>query len=67
MPRIVRPARGPASRRSGTTEGHALDLEAARRQAVQLRDRAQDALRRSGLAGTATLAQLADMVVERES
>jgi farnesyl diphosphate synthase len=44
-----------------------LGLEAARRQAVQLRDRAQDALRRSGLAGTVTLAQLADMVVERES
>jgi farnesyl diphosphate synthase len=44
-----------------------LGLEAARRQAIELRDRAQDALRRSGLAGTATLAQLADMVVERES
>jgi farnesyl diphosphate synthase len=44
-----------------------LGLEAARRQAVGLRDRAQDALRRSGLAGAATLAQLADMVVERES
>jgi farnesyl diphosphate synthase len=44
-----------------------LGLEAARRQAAELRDRAQDALRRSGLNGTATLAQLADMVVERES
>ena len=44
-----------------------LGLEAARRQAAELRDRAQDALRRSGLAGTATLSQLADMVVERES
>ena len=44
-----------------------LGLEAARRQAADLRDRAQDALRRSGLAGTATLSQLADMVVERES
>ena len=44
-----------------------LGLEAARAQATQLRDRAQDALRRSGLAGTTTLAQLADMVVERES
>ena len=44
-----------------------LGLEAARRQAAELRDRAQAALRRSGLAGTATLAQLADMVVERES
>ncbi len=44
-----------------------LGLEAARRQAAQLRDGAQHALRASGLAGTATLAQLADMVVERES
>jgi farnesyl diphosphate synthase len=44
-----------------------LGLDAARRQAVALRDRAQDALRRSGLANTATLAQLADMVVERDS
>jgi farnesyl diphosphate synthase len=44
-----------------------LGLEAARRQAAELRDRAQDALRRSGLAGTAKLSQLADMVVERES
>ena len=44
-----------------------LGLEAARRQAAELRDRAQDALRRSGLAGTATLSQLADTVVERES
>jgi farnesyl diphosphate synthase len=44
-----------------------LGLEAARRQAAELRDKAQEALRASGLAGTATLAQLADMVVERES
>jgi farnesyl diphosphate synthase len=44
-----------------------LGLDAARRQATELRDRAQDALRRSGLGGTATLAQLADMVVEREN
>jgi farnesyl diphosphate synthase len=44
-----------------------LGLDAARRQAADLRDRAQASLRRSGLAGTATLAQLADMVVERES
>jgi farnesyl diphosphate synthase len=44
-----------------------LGLEAARRQAAELRDRAQDALHRSGLGGAATLAQLADMVVERES
>ena len=44
-----------------------LGLEAARRQAADLRDRAQDALRRSGLAGTATLSQLADMVVERDN
>ena len=44
-----------------------LGLEVARRQATELRDRAQAALQRSGLAGTATLSQLADMVVERES
>ena len=44
-----------------------LGLEAARRQAAELRDKAQEALRASRLAGTATLAQLADMVVERES
>ena len=44
-----------------------LGLEAARRLAADLRDRAQDALRRSGLAGTATLSQLADMVVERDN
>jgi len=44
-----------------------LGLDAARRQAAELRDRAQEALRASRLAGTATLAQLADMVVERES
>jgi len=44
-----------------------LGLEAARRQAAELRDRAQAALQRSALADTATLAQLADMVVERDS
>ena len=44
-----------------------LGLEVARRQATELRDRAQAALQRSGLAGTATLAQLADMVVDRDS
>ena len=44
-----------------------LGLVAARRQAAELRDRAQDALHRSGLGGAPTLAQLADMVVERES
>ncbi len=44
-----------------------LGLEEARRQAIELRDRAQDALRRSGLHGTSALAELADMVVERES
>ena len=44
-----------------------LGLEAARRQAAELRDRAQDALQRSALADTRTLVQLADMVVERDS
>ncbi len=44
-----------------------LGLEPARAQAAELRNRAQDALRHSGLAGTATLSQLADMVVERDS
>jgi farnesyl diphosphate synthase len=44
-----------------------LGLDMARRQAADLRDRAQQALRRSGLPGTATLSQLADMVVEREN
>lgn len=44
-----------------------LGLEAARRQAAMLRDQAQQALRNSALAGTQTLAQLADMVVDRES
>jgi farnesyl diphosphate synthase len=44
-----------------------LGLEAARRQAVVLRDQAQAALRDAGLAHPATLSQLADMVVERES
>jgi farnesyl diphosphate synthase len=44
-----------------------LGLEAARRQAGQLRDAAQAALRNAGLPRAATLSQLADMVVERES
>ena len=44
-----------------------LGLAAARRQAALLRDAAQQALRRSALADTATLAQLADMVVERDN
>ena len=44
-----------------------LGLDAARRQAGQLRDAAQQALRRSALDSTATLAQLADMVVERDN
>ena len=44
-----------------------LGLAAARRQAVALRDKAQAALHDAGLAHSATLSQLADMVVERES
>jgi farnesyl diphosphate synthase len=44
-----------------------LGLEAARRQAAQLCDRAQRALRDSALARTVTLSLLADMVVHRES
>ena len=44
-----------------------LGLDAARAQAEQLRDAAQQALRRSALTDTATLAQLADMVVERDN
>lgn len=44
-----------------------LGLEAARRHAAELCDRAQTALQRSALLDTATLAQLADMVVERDS
>ena len=44
-----------------------LGLPAARHQAAQLRDAAQQALRRSELADTSTLAQLADMVVERDN
>jgi farnesyl diphosphate synthase len=44
-----------------------LGLEAARRQALALRDQAQAALRDAGLVHPATLSQLADMVVERES
>jgi farnesyl diphosphate synthase len=44
-----------------------LGLEAARRQAVALRDQAQAALHDAGLAHPATLSLLADMGVERES
>jgi farnesyl diphosphate synthase len=44
-----------------------LGLEVARRQAAELRDRAQLALGRSALARVRPLAQLADMVVERDS
>jgi farnesyl diphosphate synthase len=44
-----------------------LGLDAARRQAASLRDQAHAALRDCGLDDASTLAQLADMVVERES
>jgi farnesyl diphosphate synthase len=44
-----------------------LGLDAARRHADDLRDRAQAALARSGLADAAWLSMLADKVVERES
>jgi farnesyl diphosphate synthase len=44
-----------------------LGLDAARRQAAQLRDKAQAALRQTGLAGTVNLSLLADMVVERDN
>jgi len=44
-----------------------LGLEAANRYALELRDQAQAALARSGLANTARLAWLADRVVERQS
>ncbi len=44
-----------------------LGLAAARREAAQLRTAAQAALARCGLHGTRTLAQLADMVVDRDS
>jgi farnesyl diphosphate synthase len=44
-----------------------LGLDAARRQAAQLHERAQRALQRSALADTQTLSQLADMVVDRDS
>ncbi len=44
-----------------------LGLAAARREAAQLRTAAQAALARCGLRGTRTLAQLADMVVDRDS
>jgi farnesyl diphosphate synthase len=44
-----------------------LGLDAARRHADDLRDQAHSALARSGLAETATLAWLADRVVERDS
>ncbi|HEY0859070.1 MAG TPA: farnesyl diphosphate synthase [Albitalea sp.] len=43
-----------------------LGLEAARRHAAELRDKAQAALARSGLANAAWLSLLADKVVERE-
>jgi farnesyl diphosphate synthase len=44
-----------------------LGLDAARRHARELRGQAHAALARSGLAGTALLAVLADKVVERDS
>ena len=44
-----------------------LGLDAARRHATELRDKAQAALARSGLAGAAWLSVLADKVVERDS
>jgi farnesyl diphosphate synthase len=44
-----------------------LGLDAARQHAVELRDQAHAALARSGLAGTARLAALADKVVDRDS
>jgi farnesyl diphosphate synthase len=44
-----------------------LGLDAARRQAAALRDKAQAALQDAALAHCATLSLLADMVVERES
>ena len=44
-----------------------LGLEAAMRHAWDLRDQAQAALARSGLADTTWLAMLADKVVERDS
>ena len=44
-----------------------LGLEAARRHANELRDKAQAALARSGLRDAAWLSLLADKVVDRES
>jgi farnesyl diphosphate synthase len=44
-----------------------LGLAAAQAHAVELRDQAHAALRRSGLADAARLSLLADKVVERES
>jgi farnesyl diphosphate synthase len=44
-----------------------LGLEAARRQAAQLRDAARAALGRCGALRTGLLAQLADMVVDRDN
>jgi farnesyl diphosphate synthase len=44
-----------------------LGLDAARRHADVLRDKAQSALAHSGLAGAAWLSLLADKVVERDS
>jgi farnesyl diphosphate synthase len=44
-----------------------LGLNAARRHAAELRDKAQEALARSGLANAAWLSLLADKVVERDN
>jgi farnesyl diphosphate synthase len=44
-----------------------LGLEAARRHAAELRDKAQAALARSGLANAAWLSLLADKVVDRDN
>jgi farnesyl diphosphate synthase len=44
-----------------------LGLDAARRHASELRDKAQSALARSGLVDATPLAELADKVVERDN
>ena len=44
-----------------------LGLDAARRHAGELRDQAQAALARSGLADASCLSLLADRVVERDN
>ena len=44
-----------------------LGLDAARRHAAELRDKAQAALARSGLTDAAWLSLLADKVVERDN